>query len=469
MKMKYINLFVIISFIVALAGCENYEEEFGFTSSFGTPSAVQVDAQPGKYALDIQCPFNIETGNTDIVEVGFRLDYGYDTIVGRLAGDNLIEATLPNLEYGRPYHVTPYIRTTIGIVNSPNSSDFIYNSEVFAPVATASTVELVGKGIYHIYVDYTTYKSYPLTTATAFANGEAIETLSFDDKSVVVEININDLNKNSYTVVNLTLTNAIGSMTYTVPFSLSLSDTDITYSDDGAREDYIRVCGVDWAKGNLQYEKGVWKIANTQDHSFLSYGINPDYVEYFFYGDLNPVYKTSEDMPYFPEHTGYGSIDIKGSLSYDIATARLSNEWSIPSSEELNLLANKASYQYAYVERNGQRTYGFLFYTNKGKIARGYNYQREVRIDENKLDELGLFLPVGRCDLMNQKLYTGFSYMSAEMSVTSYGSNYTGGRIYVLQSDRYTYELETSLLTDYGVHGGGFICYQLPIRPVKNK
>lgn len=465
MKMKSINLFVVISFIVVLASCEKYEDEFGFTFSFGTVSAIQVDAQPGKYALDIQCPFNIETGNMDIVEVGFKLNYESDTVVGRLAENNQIVATLSDLEYGKSYSVTPYIRTSVGTVNSPNVSDFAYSSQSFAPVVNASAIELVEKGVYRISVDYSTYKSYPLTGVTASINGEIIDVLSADEASVIVEVDVNDLKKNSYTVVNLDLSNAIGDMSYAIPFSLTLLDTDIMYSDDGVQEDCIRVCGIDWAKGNLQYEKGGWKIADTQDDSFLSYGISSDYVEYFCFGDLNPDFRTSNKMMYFPDNVGYGLYRIKGNPSYDIVSACLSNEWSIPSSDELSLLANKASYQYGYVERNGQRTYGYLFYTHIGKIVRGHKYDQAVKIDENHLDELGLFLPTGRYQIGSSEFSSIFTYMSSDMYVTGNGSNFTTGKFYTLQSNRNTYKIEVYYLEDG--YNSGVVRYQLPIRPVK--
>lgn len=463
--MKYANLFVIISFLVLLASCEKYEDEFGFTSSLGTASVVQVDAQPGKYALDIQCPFNIETGDVDILEVGFRLNSESD-VVGSLDGNNQIVATLSNLEYGKSYRVTPYIRTSVGVIYGPNFSDFIYNSQSFAPVVDSSAIELVAKGVYRVIVNYSTDKSYPLTEAIASADGETVNVLSADEESVTVEVNVNDLSGTIYAVINLTLANAISSMEYAIPFSLTLLDTDITYSDDGVQDDCIRVCGIDWAKGNLQYEKGIWKIADTQDDSFLSYGINSDYVEYFCFGDLNPVYRNSIKMMYFPDNVGYRLYSIKGNPAYDIVSACFSEDWSIPSSDELSLLANKASYQYGYVERNGQRTYGYLFYTQVGKIVRGHKYNQAVRIDESKLDELGLFLPTGRYQIGSSELSSIFTYMSSDMYVTGNGSNFTAGKFYTLQSDRNTYKIEVGYLDDG--YSGGAVRYQLPVRPVKN-
>lgn len=188
-------------------------------------------------------------------------------------------------------------------------------------------------------------------------------------------------------------------------------------------KDYVVVCGIKWAKGNLLYagdEKGTdgfqphWRIASTQ-------------YEYF-----NPVYGMSGtplamDLPYDTVHihvfnwgtcgenaldvTKYGTrsnTDISGKmytdkyLKYettnfgealygDVVYWASNGKWRMPKLEELYTLFSVASYSCGYIRTlEGELVFGYYFTTPIGK--RITDTETICYYTEEDLD-YGLFLP----------------------------------------------------------------------------
>ncbi|MCD8235999.1 MAG: hypothetical protein LUD00_04950 [Prevotellaceae bacterium] len=197
----------------------------------------------------------------------------------------------------------------------------------------------------------------------------------------------------------------------------------ISCTTPASAKEYVVVCGIKWAKGNLQYagdEDGAigfqlhWRLDSTQ-------------YEYF-----NPVYgmqgtPLAEDLPYDTIHvdvfnwgtcgenaldiTKYGTksnTDISGkmytdkylrcettdfekALFGDIVYWASNGKWRMPNIEELYTLFNVASYSCGYVcTPEGELVFGFYFTTPVGNRITDTDTIRYYTQEE--LDN-GLFLP----------------------------------------------------------------------------
>ena len=205
-------------------------------------------------------------------------------------------------------------------------------------------------------------------------------------------------------------------------FAACSSDDDddtsgLLYNDVNSEyNDYVSVCGIKWARGNLQHLGEEWKIA---DHQW----------EYFNYVDGNTgssVTQSSSQM----DHFNWGvcgvnalttsftvcakkvSQDISGKMftdeactaettdfsaaSYgDIAYWATQGSWRLPTQAELEKLYNEASYQYGYyTTEDGKNVYGYLF-TPPKKSGRIENTTARQITDEELIS--GLFLPATGC------------------------------------------------------------------------
>jgi len=196
----------------------------------------------------------------------------------------------------------------------------------------------------------------------------------------------------------------------------------IICSTAASAKEFVEVCGIKWAKGNLLFaadEDGAegfqphWRLGTTQ-------------YEYF-----NPVYGTkgtalSVDLPYDTIHVhlfnwgtcGKNSLDIaecgKGkntdisarlfkdkyfkyettdfdeALYGDVSYWASKGKWRMPTIDELYTLYNEASYSYGYATTpDGNLVYGFFFTTPYGERVVDTNVHYYTPEDLDR----GLFLP----------------------------------------------------------------------------
>lgn len=152
------------------------------------------------------------------------------------------------------------------------------------------------------------------------------------------------------------------------------------YSDD-----YVKVCGVKWARGNLQYDP-----INGGDEGFMeNWRIAPTQWNYVGY-DKTDVYDPSSELikdnfwfyvlknEAFNYATSYNfshSNDISGKMYYsdnetknkeyatrgDLAYWASNGKYKLPQPSDINFLIDFASRQYGYINENGIQIYGYLF------------------------------------------------------------------------------------------------------------
>lgn len=376
-------------------------------------------------------------------------------------GENTI--LLNELNNNTSYDFEIIIRTDSNEITILQGSINTPSTDIYTPKATKYILSMPSHGIIAMELNYEVKPEYPLTNAKISINGKNLET-TFDNEKVITEINIFDYpTPDTYKEFYITLSNEIGETSWTVPYSANTYDEDTQYSNDGNNEDYIKVCGIDWAKGNLLYEKGEWKIANKQDYTFHFQKNSPldnEHIEHFCYGQTEAYLYTAYDKNRFKWYThailDQEQCDIQGDPAADVVSANIKENWVLPSEEQFQTLIDHASSQYGYTILNGDTVSGCLFYTTNNKKVKSTTY---LKFDSNNIDNLGLFLPfVGKYD--DEKINAGLYYMS---SLAYKGWNYSsvfscGGDVYNLNNYSGDITISNSSFTER---------VQYPVRAVK--
>ena len=201
---------------------------------------------------------------------------------------------------------------------------------------------------------------------------------------------------------------------------------NLTRTGDASNADYVEVCGIKWAKGNLQYDpvnggdEGFmenWRIAPTQWH-YVGYDktetsfiiSNEEIKDNFNWGRLgSESYDTSGSWC----TTLVGeNVDMSGKLfyqtydyisDYDICERNVANKgdntfyvsngiYRTPSHAEALKLISEASCQKGYyVTSDGHTINGFLLSTPDGEVIRDFKNNRQFSDDDL---EQHLFLPL---------------------------------------------------------------------------
>lgn len=474
---KIATIFCLIGACMLYCGCEDFAEDYGYSLYFNRSAEVTaVHSHAEDYTLDVSCMFELAAGAPDIQEAGFicTFDGADEQMFPGTYQDQTITGSLPGLSYGTTVTIIPYIITAEGLIKGNTEIYRSYSKASFSPQTGEGGLSMNETGKLRIEVPYVLADAtQAVTHATLTFSGQQLP-VRIEEGKIVADIDLSDLPGAGGSVFSLSLGNAMGTTESYIPFAVTLSEATTQYPDDGNKEDCIRLCGVDWAKGNLQYEKGTWKIAERQDATFAhisDYGTNPDYVEHFSYGkpeaalyyhDL--IYHNQWYTDAFEED---GTIcSIQGDPATDVVAAHISGGWCLPEAADLRLLISSCSWQYGYTERNGVQTYGYLFYTNGKGIAQSSTL---VKFNAENMDDMGLFLPsIGYVSSFSNNIWKQCSYMSATayknkafyIPLSTYG--------YVVHLNQYESTLEVrSDINHYSdAHSGE---YQFAVRPIKGE
>ena len=197
---------------------------------------------------------------------------------------------------------------------------------------------------------------------------------------------------------------------------------------------FVEVCGIRWAKGNLQYDavnggndtfQENWKIAPNQwyyfryDEGLESYEVqkSDNQVDHFTWGACGDwdylhdvtIYSTAKNTDicskmYVDANCETETTDYKGVRYGDIAYWASKGQYRMPTVKEIDVLINTASYQYGYyLTADGIKVYGFLFTTPNG--YRTTNNSEKQFTDEDL--SIGLFLPFTGGSHSNQTIIEG--------------------------------------------------------------
>lgn len=205
------------------------------------------------------------------------------------------------------------------------------------------------------------------------------------------------------------------------------------------QKEYINVCGVKWAKGNLQYSIAYselnfmegWRIAPHQACTQYpvngcnsnSYEITLDSMEVFNWGVCgknalsNSEYPSCVDVSIsgklYKDKTCQISTDYSDAQYGDLAYWATKGKWRLPTDVEMTILINKASRYPAYVQVGTCLIYGMYYYTPK----QSQTIETVARILSSEDLEKGLFLPTCgnreiRSTIINRIGATGYYWQS---------------------------------------------------------
>ena len=260
-------------------------------------------------------------------------------------------------------------------------------------------------------------------------------------------------------------------------------ETTCTGDNTETSSDYIEVCGIKWAKGNLQYDpvnggdegfQENWRIAPAQWH-WIGYEQIPDNFtngvtnvtinlssesrrDDYYIGELSSCFRYHE-LTFNDSYSGklyYDRIDpnyvlplnqfhqaTHGDLAYYVSNGI----YRMPSRIEMLLLIEKASNQYGYYISNSKKIYGYLFTTPEDERTTN-SVAKEITEEDL---EKGLFLPA-----------TGDFYQNSRTRSLPKLHGY-----YAYAHNRDYLEFRYSTSQDIGLRGrDGDYSYTLRIRPV---
>ncbi|MCD8235998.1 MAG: hypothetical protein LUD00_04945 [Prevotellaceae bacterium] len=252
---------------------------------------------------------------------------------------------------------------------------------------------------------------------------------SFEDGNLVSEMTVHNFNGIDSTVymaffpssfeLDFEITDASGNMyegnlrqnkyvagqynTYTV--QCSKSETQSVKHES----DYIEVCGIQWAKGNLVYDATSFGDNGMMEHYYLAdtqwyypeLDNSDDYhISHFNWGvlsnnalshNLYANYKGDLGSKMFAERSCVNQVNSFSFAQYgDIAYWSTKGKMRMPSQEEMYKLYSEASYSRGYyVTPSGEKINGYLFWTPQG--------EREINLNVNVFTDseldTKLFLP----------------------------------------------------------------------------
>lgn len=198
--------------------------------------------------------------------------------------------------------------------------------------------------------------------------------------------------------------------------------------------EYVDVCGVKWARGNLQYDavngggesfQANWRIAPNQWHFFrydegiTSYQTSKTdkQIDHFTWGVcgewdyLNDVkiYSTAKNSDinakmFTDADCKTITTDYESAKYGDIAYWASNGQYRLPTAEEIDLLINTASYQFGYyLTTEGVKINGCLFTTPTDGRITDSNYKL---LTDNDLKK-GLFIPIAGGSHTNRTVIEG--------------------------------------------------------------
>lgn len=404
--MKKRIVYVLLA-LLSFSACEKIEDDrykpfvakeegkvmndWGFIADFRAISVIVTNVSQNGYTMTLRDTVTAVLEDNIIDGAGYVVSYSSNENKDRVIpasitrNGNMIvfDATMTDCSYDMPYAVTPYVMSgnktcysgNTNIVRSrddlkPKLSNMYYTIEMSSNAHTITptirTTELID--------------NFTFTFA-----GKTKEAVKQGDK-YSVDFDLNELNVNQdYSGITLVASNSLGDVEGCLPYELSVTDYFVNgrycirSEKDGPNGNYITIGGVNWAKGNLVCENGVWHI----DESPLNTPTTlqqSSFIQFFSFGDTTGAidrFPTNERVNLLPQN-------IYGDINYDVVAANLGKGWRLPSYDEACILLYSTSHQ---LTQNGIILYPIQ--------TRNRMFYSKTPITLKALPSDGLFLPFG--------------------------------------------------------------------------
>lgn len=428
--MKKNNLFLSIATTVMLAlttACVEYPDVYGFAAAFGSSNETTVvEYTPTQYTIQLKSSTTIFDEGAGISEYGFhvKVQDGYFkpledikvTPTQGTDGNITLTATFQG-EYGKRYSFCPYA-TDGQQTQEGTPSEFQYTQNNFSLGQGSSKLSFDENGQIVAVAYYARTSGHPITEATASYGGlDLPTTISTNGSTVTAVLDLSRLEKGkSYTSIQFEAKNDMGVCKSSVTFSVTVPNTSTaSYPDDGEKEDCIRLCGIDWAKGNLANNGNKYYIEENQWEAGSNYKIREG---------------TSLNTDWAEKITG----------------------WATPSSTQARLLLKASRFPCYVVCADSTNVYGYLYISPKEKQIQATT---AVNIPYSLVDEMGLFI------IKNNDYLLSNGYLSY---------NSTNYKVYEKYIFCFT---EINEITNYSIDYGKYYYHNdkkdFSIRPVKNE
>ncbi len=465
--MKNISIYISLILTFCLVGCDDdFDEYIGSYFEFDNQFKYTI-TKAESHSCTINFTNNIHSieGNLDVIEVGFIIDR--DTLPGTIK-DGLISVTT-KYPYQQYKSVSSYVKTNEGCYTGYKYSISV-DMDDYTPQVNNCKVSMSSPGILLVEAEYSTSSVSSNTTSAYISIANQNFTATLNNGKLQGYIELDKLTANvSHSLITIYAENNVGTGQSNINYEITkLEQAAIINEDDGLKEDCIRLGGVNWAKGNLQFVNNQWKIAERQDATLQKFYKDNEYfyysnltsnnIEHFYYGETDAFYLSN---PYYqPIKELKGRTDIQGDKEFDVAAAHIDG-WMMPNKEQLEQLT-KVSYQLGYTLVDGKKVQGVLFY-NSGSTVK-FKSISEIEFKSSDLNKMGLFLPIiGIRYYENKKVHysidepeEGLCYMSSTINYA--GSDYL--EVASLQWRGYSY-------STYLISGAESSYKQMPVRPVK--
>ena len=255
-------------------------------------------------------------------------------------------------------------------------------------------------------------------------------------------------------------------MAKTVHRFLTLSAVFLLSCYQSFSQDYVEVCGVKWAKGNLTYDASSlgdegfqtgWKLADEQwktvflGHSSTaeSHPIDNSHLDHFNWGVVGDSVLDPTKRSLAPNRLG--TVEIMGkvyiddcvteynqadkfdnpNITYgDLAYWASRGRYKLPTVEHYNALIDEASQQYGYyLATPTDSVYGVLFTTPVGQRAVSFSPRA---ISQAEIDK-GLFLPLNGSGRKNANFIGTRGYYASSNSYHIIGNFVVRGEVNLLR------------------------------------
>lgn len=371
-------------------GCTSYPDDFGFCADLSEPQMSGMTLKPTGYDVTMKTPIAKYDEGTGITRVGYLVngeERPCELTYSETDGGYCLTITLQDLQFGLTYAIQPFIGD--GIYQNNGKTLYVnHQKSTYEPVFEKSEwwMNANGEVIWKAYYTCAAPGYRPVESVTATFSGKAIEaTISDDGKEVSVNVgNACKLDVGDYADAKFTVTNAFGSNGSIGYYNATVNEIDGSFPDDGNKEDCIRVCGIDWAKGLFYYDQTTktYKIEENQ----WSY---PDDLNNPLYGGKGYFHITNNQSA-VEKGTCY---ELKGNKQYD-KVAQNMDIWASPSFNDFKLLIDNTSVQPCnIIDESGKSIPGYLFLFPSDTGKRFVSKSSFINVSYKDVDNLGLFLP----------------------------------------------------------------------------
>jgi lipoprotein len=454
---KHIGLWATMAALLTGA-CTTYPDDFGFSADLAETQVEYNAFRPTGYDITVKTPIaNFDEG-AGITKVGYTVngeERHCDPVYSEADGCYCLTISLQDLQFSQVYNIQPFIGDdayqNVGKDIAINIST--YNLKPSWPRmewTMNDNKELVCKAYYSCYLGTSSYR--PVESITATVDGKNIEaTLSEDGQMASINLgNIYKLNAGDYsTNITLSATNIFGSSERTITYGYSISETTARFPDDGMKDDCIRVCGIDWAKGIFYYDNTTRKYGIATEQWSKSSELGQS-----FFPIANGQRRVGSDIVL----DKYDYANLKGDKKYDVVT-QYTNTWGTPSESDFQLLVDNTSIQPCHViDESGNNIPGFLFLF-PSDTGKRFVSKSSVSINYKDVDKLGLFFPNNGYLYYNSwSNHNDLYYLSSTYPIEPYSSSRSIKGLFVLRGIN-AWVGVNFMSVNFG--------YQFIIRPVK--